>query len=105
MKPAAIALLFAFSGICHAQPGWWMREPIRWVQTNLRQSDAALDPERFAGQIADFDANVLLMSMGGIASFYPSKAPYHYVSPCIPKGHDTFGEVLRAAHARTIPSE
>ena len=26
-----------------AQQGWWMTEPIRWVQTNLRQTDAALD--------------------------------------------------------------
>ena len=24
-------------------PGWWMTEPIRWVQTNLRETDTALD--------------------------------------------------------------
>ena len=40
--------------------------------------------------------------MGGISAFYPSKVRYHYVSPYIPKGHDTFGEVLREAHARGI---
>lgn len=79
-----------------------MREPIRWVQTNLRETDAALDPSRFTGQIADFNANVLLMAMGGISAFYPSKVQYHYVSPYIPKGRDTFGEVLREAHARGI---
>ncbi len=79
-----------------------MREPIRWVQTNLRETDAALDPQRFIGQIGDFDANVLLMAMGGIAAFYPSQVRYHYVSPSIPRGRDAFGEVLRAAHARGI---
>ena len=53
-----------------------MREPIRWVQTNLRETDAALDPVRFAGQIADFNANVLLMAMGGIPACYPGNVPY-----------------------------
>ena len=30
------------------QEGWWMKEPIRWVQTNLRQTDAGLDARRLA---------------------------------------------------------
>jgi len=85
-----------------AEPGWWMREPIRWIQTNLRETDAALEPRPFIGQIADFDANVLLMSMGGIAAFYPTRVRYHYTTSYMPKGRDTFGEVLEAAHARGI---
>lgn len=95
-------MLLGFSIPCAAQQGWWMREPIRWVQTNLRETDAALDPQNFVSQVAEFDANVLLMAMGGISAFYPSAVQYHYVSPYIPKGHDTFGEVLRLAHARGI---
>jgi hypothetical protein len=79
-----------------------MKEPIRWVQTNLREIDAAMDPRKFVGEIADFDANALLMALGGISAFYPSKVQYHYVSPYIPKGHDTFGEVLKLAHERGI---
>jgi hypothetical protein len=85
-----------------AEEGWWMKEPIRWVQTNLRETDAAMDPQKFVGQIADFDGNALLMALGGISAFYPSQVKFHYVSPYIPKGHDTFGEVLKAAHARHI---
>jgi hypothetical protein len=88
--------------VVSADPGWWMKEPIRWVQTNLRENDAALDPQRFVGEIADFDGNALLMAMGGISAFYPSSVKYHYVSPYIPKGHDTFGEVLKLCHARGI---
>ena len=95
-------MLLLGAQICGAQQEWWMREPIRWVQTNLRETDAALNPNKFVGQIADFDANVLLMAMGGIAAFYPSKVQYHYVSPSIPAGHDTFGEVLAEAHRRGI---
>lgn len=99
-----IASLFCvfLTPILNAQTGWWMQEPIRWVQTNLRENDAALDPRKFVGQVADFDANALLMAMGGISAFYPSRVQYHYVSPYIPRGHDTFGEVLQLAHARGI---
>jgi hypothetical protein len=97
-----VTTLLTLSPVCHAQQGWWMTEPIRWLQTNLRDRDASLAPERFIGQVADFDANVLLMATGGISAFYPSRVEFHYLNPYIPKGHDTFGEVLRAAHARNI---
>ena len=32
------------STLLGAQQGWWMTEPIRLVQTNLRETDAAVDP-------------------------------------------------------------
>src|SRR5262245_32977801 len=54
------------------QEGWWMKEPIRWVQTNLRQTDAGLDARRLAEQLAEMRANVVLMGMGGIAAYYPT---------------------------------
>jgi hypothetical protein len=97
--------VFAFAcsiGALSAEQGWWMTEPIRWIQTNLPETDAALNPRKFVSQVADYDGNVLLMTMGGISAYYPSKVQYHYVSPYIPKGHDTFGEVLAEAHARHI---
>src|ERR1700730_1494141 len=56
-----------------AEPGWWMIEPIRWIQTNLPETDAALNPQEFVGQIADYDGNVLLMTMGEISAYYPSR--------------------------------
>jgi hypothetical protein len=85
-----------------AQEGWWMNEPIRWVQTNLRQTDAGLDASRLAAQLADMRANVLLIGMGGIAAYYPTKVEFHYSSPQLPPGRDMFGDVLREAHARKI---
>lgn len=96
----AILILMARSAA--AEQGWWMTEPIRWVQTNLRQTDAALDAARLAGQLADMRANVLLVGMGGIAAYYPTAVPFHYPSPDLPPGRDMFGDVLREAHARRI---
>ncbi len=81
---------------------WWMDQPVRLVQTNLRETDAAIDPARIVQQVADFPANALLIGMGGIAAFYPTKAPYHYASPYMAAGTDFFGAVLKEAHARKI---
>jgi hypothetical protein len=94
--------LFADPGTPNAEPGWWMVEPIRWLQTNLRETNAALNPGQFIADVASFHANVLMMSAGGITALYPSKVEYHYVSPYLPKGQDTFGEVVERAHAHTI---
>lgn len=85
-----------------AQEGWWMKEPIRWVQTNLRQTDAGLDAVRLAEQLADMRANVLLEGMGGIAAYYPTASEFHYASPQLLAGRDMFGDVLREAHTRKI---
>jgi len=85
-----------------AGQGWWMTEPIRWVQTNLRETDAALDPVRHADQLADMRANVVLMGMGGICAYYPTHVEFHYPSPYLPAGRDMFGDFLREAHARRI---
>jgi hypothetical protein len=105
-KIISLCLLFlCFAGALFGQleqQGWWMTQPIRWVQTNLRENDASLNPKQFVDEIADFNANALLMAAGGISAFYPSSVQFHYVSPFIPRGHDTFGEVLQQAHARGI---
>ncbi len=95
----ALVLLPAFSP---AQRRWWMEEPIRLIQTNLRETDSNLDARRLVDQLADFRANVLLFGMGGIVAHYPTRVEFHYPSAYLPPGRDTFGEVLREAHARGI---
>ena len=55
-----------------AQPaGWWMTEPFRLVQTNLRETDTALNPKRLVQQLTDFPANVLLHRDGGHRRAFP----------------------------------
>ena len=88
--------------LTRAEEGWWMTEPVRWVQTNLREVDASLDAKRLVTQLADMRANVVLMGMGGIAAYYPTRTPFHYASPYLPAGRDMFGDVVREAHARGI---
>lgn len=101
MKKLVILLCAIATGM-HAEEGWWMNEPIRWVQTNLRKTDANLNAKHLADQLADMRANVLLMGMGGITAYYPTKVEFHYPSSYMPKGRDMFGDVLRELHARGI---
>ncbi len=102
MKLVNFVLCLSLVSCLSAQQGWWMTEPSRWVQTNLRQTDAKLDAMHLVGQLADMRANVLLLGMGGIAAYYPTKLPFHYASPDLPPGHDMFGEVLSECHKRGI---
>src|SRR5579862_6622556 len=97
---ARVVLPFVLLTSAVAQQGWWMTEQSRWVQTNLRQSDASLDAKHLVGQLADMRANVLLFGMGGIAAYYPTKVPFHYASPDLPAGQDMFGEVLNECQAK-----
>jgi len=98
-----VFLLVLSSPAAMAQtPGWWMREPIRLVQTNLRETDAALDPALLVSRLRAFRANVLLLGMGGIVAYYPTGVAFHYPSPYLPPGSDTFGAVLKLAHANGI---
>ena len=81
---------------------WWKREPIRFLQTNLSETDSTVDPKALVAAVADFGANTFLMNMGGIVAQYPTRVPFHYPSAFLPKGRDLFGDVVREAHARRI---
>ena len=89
-----------------AQPSresrWWLDEPIRFLQTNLSETDSTVDPKALVAAVAEFPANTFLINMGGIVAQYPTKVPFHYASAFLPPGRDLFGEVLREAHARRI---
>jgi hypothetical protein len=97
-----VLLLSLLAAPAFAGEGWWMREPIRWVQTNLRQNDAGLDAKRLIEELSAMRANVLLEGMGGIVAYYPTTTEFHYPSPHLAPGRDIFGDVLREAHAHKI---
>src|SRR5262245_17154472 len=88
------------SALPSAQSRWWMDEPIRFLQTNLRELDSTVDPKALVRQVAEFPANTFLINMGGIVAQYPTRVPFHYASRYLPAGRDLFGEVLTEAHAR-----
>ena len=79
---------------------WWMTEPIRFLQTNLSETDSTVDPHQLVSAVADVGANTFLVNMGGIVAQYPTRVAFHYPSAFLPAGRDLFGDVLRDAHAR-----
>ena len=111
VRRALVAVLFAvpISGLLVRPPRaqttdqrWWQRQPIRFLQTNLSETDSTVDPTALVAAVADFGANTFLMNMGGIVAQYPTRVPFHYPSAHLPAGRDLFGDVLREAHARQI---
>ncbi len=84
------------------QGRWWLDQPIRFIQTNLSETNSTVDPKALVAAVADFRANTFLMNMGGIVAQYPTRVPFHYPSTHLPAGRDLFGDVVRDAHARGI---
>lgn len=100
---AALAIACAAAGTTAQTPSrWWMDEPVRFLQTNLRETDSTVDPKTLVDEVAAFPANTLLLNMGGIVAQYPTRVAFHYPSRRLPPGRDLFGEVLRLAHARRM---
>jgi hypothetical protein len=81
---------------------WWLDEPVRFIQTNLSETDSRVDPKALVAAVADFQANTFLINMGGIVAQYPTRVPFHYPSTFLPPGRDLVGEVLREARPRRI---
>ncbi|WP_416970820.1 family 10 glycosylhydrolase [Streptomyces sp. 4F14] len=79
---------------------WWQERPMRLVQTNLRETDVTVDPERFVESLREFSANVVLFNAGGIVANYPTDLPFQHRNPLL-RG-DFLGEVLEHAHAAGI---
>jgi len=76
---AATVLCLAMAGAsATAEDGpWWENEPLRIIQTNLRQIDADRDPAVIVRQVKDLGANTILFSCGGIRAFYQTDLKYH----------------------------
>ncbi len=79
-----------------------MREPVRFLQTNLSENDSTVDPKALVDAVARFGANTFLLNMGGIVAQYPTRVAFHYASTFLPPGRDLFGDALRDAHAHRI---
>ena len=77
---------------------WWLNEPYRLVQTNLREIDAAdFDMKVYVESLQDMGANTVLINVGGIVANYYTDLEFHYRNPnlkfdlieeLIPKLHD-----------------
>lgn len=82
---------------------WW-KSPFRLLQTNLRESDAALEAVPAVDKVVVLGYDTWLCNAGGIVYFYPVDADYQRMAPALEKrlSKDLVGDVIEAAHARSV---
>ncbi len=78
---------------------WW-REPQRIVQTNLRLTDADMDPRQVARDAKAFGATAILFNVGGIFAWYPTELPLQAVNPFLKD--DVLGRMIEACRAENL---
>ncbi|MDR1541888.1 MAG: hypothetical protein LBU32_28695 [Clostridiales bacterium] len=79
---------------------WWMRNNLRLIQNNLRETDASCDIDLLVQRIVDFGANALMLNTGGVAAFYPTELEHHYKSPYLTG--DLIGEAVKKCHEKGV---
>lgn len=58
---------------------WWLDEPYRLIQTNLREIDAIdFDIDVYVQSLHDIGANTVLINVGGIVGNYYTDLEYHW---------------------------
>jgi hypothetical protein len=78
---------------------WW-REPQRIVQTNLRLTDADMDPRQVARDARAFGATAIFFNVGGIFAWYPTELPLQAVNPYLKD--DLLGRMIEACRAENL---
>ena len=86
MKKLLILIISIQTLSTHAQVDpedhWWLQEPFRLIQTNLREIDAIdFDLDVYVNSLKDIGANTVLINVGGIVANYYTKLEYHYQNP------------------------
>lgn len=80
---------------------WWLNEPYRLVQTNLREIDAGdFDMDVYLKSIQDIGANVVLINVGGIVANYYTDLEYQYQNPNLK--FDLIAEIIPRLHEAGI---
>lgn len=79
---------------------WWNRQPVRLIQTNLREIDARMDVDAYVQSMIDNSANLVLLNVGGIVANYPTRLEFHYRNPFM-EG-DLVGDLITRLHAQGI---
>ena len=75
------------------------RKPLRVIQTNLQIRDTPrMNPEKLAQDIVALGGDALVMNVGGIYAWYPTRVEGHTENPFLPQGHDLLAEIIAACH-------
>ena len=76
---------------------WWLNEPYRLVQTNLREIDARdFDIDVYVKSLQEIGANTVLINVGGIVANYYTDLEFQYRNPYLK--FDLIQEVIGELH-------
>ena len=97
-RPFITCLFLCTFGALSAQDAnWWLNEPYRLVQTNLREIDARdFDIDVYVESLLDIGANTVLINVGGIVANYYTDLEFHYRNPNLQ--FDLIDEVVGELH-------
>lgn len=71
----------------------WFDKPMRWAQLTLTEKDPVqYDVKFWLDFFKDAKCDAACISAGGCVAYYPSKIPFHFVTPFM-KDRDCFGEL------------
>jgi hypothetical protein len=98
-------LLGVFAFPSHGQSSksqHWYQEPLRILQTVLRQPDAAsYDVDSLVDYMKTVHANVLVINGGGIVDFFQNTLPMANVNPYMGK-RDLLADIVKGCHENEI---
>ncbi len=81
---------------------WW-KQPLRMIQYNLQTKDTGgMIPEKIATDLEDSNANAVIINVGGIYAWYPSKVNYHHINEYLPANRDLLKELIDCCHIKGI---
>jgi len=98
-----LLLLISLCSIAQVQPKeeWWLDEPYRLIQTNLREIDAIdFDVDVYVQSLIDIGANTVLINVGGIVANYYTDLEFQYRNPNLK--FDMINEVIGQLHNEGI---
>lgn len=81
----------------------WNLDNLRIVQYNLQIKDTAqMVPEEIAESVERLHANAVVLNVGGIYAWYPSKIKYHHINEYLPSDRPLLKEIIERCHERNI---
>ena len=92
----------AFAAAQTSRSAAWYQKMRRCGQINFNEMDPErLDIAQWIDYWSSLKLDALLLNVGGIVAFYPTKVPYHHRSQFL-GSRDLFGDFTKAAKARGI---
>jgi hypothetical protein len=74
-------LCISFGALTAQDANWWLNEPYRLVQTNLREIDARdFDMDVYVESLLDIGANTVLINVGGIVANYYTDLEFYDIA-------------------------